>query len=50
MCPASLPGGNLGSDEDSGTSPGSLEARFAGGIWEPAGGSHLEGIGSNLGV
>lgn len=28
--------------EDSGPSPRSTEARFAGGIWHPAGSSHLD--------
>lgn len=32
----------LALDEDSGPSPRSPEARFAGGIWHPAGSSHLD--------
>lgn len=35
-------------DEDSGPSPTSLEARFAGGIWHPAGASHLDVKGSDF--
>ena len=42
MCPAVPPGGNLATDEDSGSSPVSLEVRSAGGIWDPAGTSHLD--------
>ena len=48
MCLAVPPGGNLATDEDSRPSPVALEVRSAGGIWDPAGASHLHVIGSKL--